>query len=331
MRRLFWHSQNNRDAKRVNHQQRKTKMERQPRRVLRDYDRLIKSGPSSGIWIKPIIVDSIDAFAIMLKGPRGPYEGALYFFTIEPWVSFNSMENGKGMTYPATPPRVLHCSPWTIRSHPNLYHSRDHSVQNKLGGGAKVCLSMLNTWAGPPWTPMLDFEMIFITILSILDDDPLKNEPGYEHSRANVRRDYAKYVQYCVLRETMTKVILPALEGKTADNEKYVKLFEPEIKAIWATSSERYREIMTKLSLKYAGELVNPSSAYYGDKSYVGSKYTFSDILENPALAPISPEKPEKSESSNTFPDPVFMVSAGKIEDPVKKEKGKEKAMKEKK
>jgi ubiquitin-protein ligase len=256
------------------------KMERQPRRVIRDFDRLVKSGPANGIWIKQINPDSIDAFAVMLKGPVGPYEGALYFFTIEPWVSFNENENANGMTYPATPPRVLHCSPWSIRSHPNLYHSRDLAVQNKIGGGAKVCLSMLNTWAGPPWTPMLDFEMIFITVLSILDDDPLRNEPGYNTGNKDVCADYAKYVQYCVLRETMTKIIIPTLTGTVADGDRYVKLFENEIKAIWESSSASYINLMNTLEARYANEIISPSKAYYNNTSYVGFKYTFKDILD---------------------------------------------------
>jgi ubiquitin-protein ligase len=266
-------------------------MQRQPRRVMRDYERLIKSGPESGIWIKPLSPDNMDAFVVMLRGPAGPYEGALFFFTLEPWVSFNANDNNNGFTYPASPPRILNVSPWSIRSHPNIYRTSDLKVENSLGGGAKVCLSILNTWTGPPWTPMLDFEMIFVTILSILDDNPLKNEPGYERGPENVCRDYAVYVQYCLARETMTKVFIPVLNGTC--KSKYINCFANEICQIWSLDSQKYIDRMKKLEALHSRETINPSTAYYGDTSYVDQPYSFQDILTNIAsIKTLEQDKP---------------------------------------
>jgi ubiquitin-protein ligase len=266
-------------------------MQRNPRRVMRDFERLIKSGPELGIWIKQVHPDSVDAFYVMMIGPKGPYENVLLFFTLEPWVSFTATDNGNGFTYPASPPRVLHITPYSLRLHPNLYRGgMDTSVMNDLGGGAKVCLSMLNTWAGPPWTPMLDFERIFVTILSILDDEPLRNEPSYETGKNVEVAAYSSYVQYACLHETVNKCLVPVLSGsftlagnkgkEAIDNRhsKILKIFETEIKEIWRTRGPRYIELMQSLEKANIGKKV-ATGGYYANTMYIGAPYLFTQPL----------------------------------------------------
>lgn len=255
------------------------------KRVMRDYELLLKEGPQHGIWIKMANPDTLDLFYVMLIGPDGtPYEGALYFFTLEPWVDYNNTQNG--LTYPANPPRVLHVSPWSIRSHPNLYHGGEYVA----GHGAKVCLSILGTWMGPPWTPMYGFMQIFQTILSILDNEPLRNEPSFERGNCPEIGVYTTYVQFVVLRETLTKVILPTVDGTMKD--PIIGRFVDEIREIWETRRGKYITQMNKLAAVHAGERV--VGGMYGNVSYVGKLYTFDDILAKlkPPAADIQPKCP---------------------------------------
>lgn len=243
------------------------------RRILRDYRNLITSGPENEIWIKTASGgneldpgDSVDKFYVMVRGPEGPYEGSLFFFTLEPFTQYTPSNDGK--SYPVHPPRVLHISPFTTRSHPNLYLG-----QTRVNGetaGAKVCLSILGTWAGPSWTPMMTFMTIFQTIRSILDNEPLRNEPGYANRKKDPRIDnYTLHVQYVCLAETVKKTILPALNNTFHRNDP-ARLFRDEIISIWHEHQTRYMEIMTRLHKKYGGTPVAPTP-YMSDKRV----YTF--------------------------------------------------------
>lgn len=250
-------------------------MVRNLRRVMRDYEALLRDGPENGIWIKPAVPDCLDLFYVMLRGPAGPYEGSLFFFTLEPWVAYNAGDNSTGLTYPATPPRVLHQSPWSIRSHPNLYQTGGDWSEHSRNGGAKVCLSILGTWAGPGWTPMYTFMHIFQTILSILDNEPLRNEPAYERGNNPLIPAYTKYVQYVTLHETFERVFLPVLaKTLSVSNIPYLKLFEQEIHDIWKTKRSWYFDHAR--TLESQNTIVQ--GATYGDKKYIGNPYKFTSL-----------------------------------------------------
>ena len=103
----------------------------------------------------------------MIIGPQGtPYEDGMLFFRIR-----------FPQDYPFSPPKVSYVSTSRIRIHPNLYVGK--SSTNYEG---KVCLSSLNTWSGPKWTSAMNIASILITLQSILDENPLRNEPGYEEA-----------------------------------------------------------------------------------------------------------------------------------------------------
>jgi ubiquitin-protein ligase len=89
--------------------------------------------------------------------------------------------------YPHSPPNVKFItSDGATRFHPNMYVD------------GKVCLSILGTWTGPKWSPILTTTNIMETIESLLDENPLRNEPGdretltLESSRAKVYADVVR-------------------------------------------------------------------------------------------------------------------------------------------
>jgi len=121
----------------------------------------------------------------MIVGPEGtPYEGCLLCFDIRyPY------------DYPFSSPSVrITTSDGITRFHPNLY----------IDG--KVCLSILGTWRGPSWAPVMTISTVLTTIQSLLEANPIINEPGHEtlklegtDSRA---RDYAELVRFRLAANT---------------------------------------------------------------------------------------------------------------------------------
>ena len=81
--------------------------------------------------------------------------------------------------YPLKPPKVKFIQHTGDRIHPNLYVE------------GKVCLSILGTWQGEPWSYAMTVESVLRTIQSLLDDKPYLHEP-----KQRDRPDFNHYVQY---------------------------------------------------------------------------------------------------------------------------------------
>jgi ubiquitin-protein ligase len=104
----------------------------------------------------------------LIIGPSDtPYADGFYFFR------FYFPPN-----YPHAPPKVEFCtSDGYTRFNPNLYRT------------GKVCLSILNTWRGEPWSGCQTISSVLLALCTILNDEPLLNEPGVTKSH----RDFATY------------------------------------------------------------------------------------------------------------------------------------------
>lgn len=88
--------------------------------------------------------------------------------------------------YPFNPPAVqILTSDAQTRFHPNLY----------VGG--KVCLSILGTWSGPKWSAVMTVSTVLSSIQSLLEENPITNEPGWEkYTLAEPRaKSYAELVE----------------------------------------------------------------------------------------------------------------------------------------
>ena len=122
----------------------------------------------------------LNAKAIIIGPKDTPFENGILFFNI----AFPT-------NYPFSPPSVKYYSSSRTRIHPNLYVGRSHD--NFLG---KVCLSIINTWSGPKWTTIMHIGSIMISIQSLLCQNPLHNEPGFENEKGKRNDLYNKIVQY---------------------------------------------------------------------------------------------------------------------------------------
>jgi len=130
-----------------------------------------------------IIQDEENVFKVyaVICGPKGTiYEDGLYFFEM------TFLES-----YPYQPPEVKFIN-WqnsSVRMHPNLYKN------------GKVCLSILGTWSGPSWTSAMDITQIVLSIQSLLDENPLMNEPGYEKNpQSQEHLNYQRIIQWHNIR-----------------------------------------------------------------------------------------------------------------------------------
>jgi ubiquitin-protein ligase len=114
---------------------------------------------------------------LLLIGPeKSPYYDGFYMFKL----IFNDR-------YPQEPPKVKFLNSFEkVRFHPNLYEN------------GKVCLSILGTWSGPGWTSVMSIRSLIMSLLSLLDETPLRNEPGYESETIDSHKNinYNKVVQY---------------------------------------------------------------------------------------------------------------------------------------
>ncbi len=151
------------------------------RRLLRDIQMVQeKLMQEQGIWYHMDESNMTKGLAL-IQGPQGtPYEGCLFLFSIQ----FPS-------DYPFSPPKVLFLTTdGKTRFHPNLYVD------------GKVCLSILGTFSGPSWSGAQSLSSVLMSILGILDNNPLAHEPAYASGTLfDARhRDYADFVEHQIIK-----------------------------------------------------------------------------------------------------------------------------------
>lgn len=243
------------------------------KRVLRDYAQIVKEGPENGIFVKTL-GDDVSLIYMMIMGPvDSPYEGCPMFFTIEPGTQYNHSSEGVGADrqYPLEPPRVLFHSPYSIRCHPNLYQP---------SGGGKVCLSILGTWPGDSWVALMTFMTIAQTILGILDNHPLCNEPAfYNQPKAPGVQQYTNLVQYVCIKESANTLLVPAVVNGTSIAHHVAMHFQDEMRNWVLQYRERYIKRLRDLSDRYDGKKLDVCPAYL-IRPPSGAIYDFASIAK---------------------------------------------------
>lgn len=151
------------------------------RRLLKDIQNAQQDiMKQQGIWYFMNETDMTKGLAL-LKGPdETPYEGCLLLFSVQfPY------------DYPFSPPKVLFLtSDGKTRFHPNLYVE------------GKVCLSILGTFSGPSWSGTQSLSSVLLSILALLDSNPLTHEPAFERGTLldPRHRDYADFVEHQMVK-----------------------------------------------------------------------------------------------------------------------------------
>ena len=164
-------------------------------RLLKDIkDIYVSSLEADGIYYKHSDTNILKAYVMIVGQEDTLYFGGYYFFE----VTFPP-------DYPHAPPLVEYLTnDGVTRFHPHFYKSK------------RVCLSMLNTWRGEQWTSCLTIKSVLLTLLSIMDSQPMLHEPGVTEKH----QDYQKYhtmilyknVEFSCIRlmcEFMNTTIIP--------------------------------------------------------------------------------------------------------------------------
>ena len=155
------------------------------RRIVSDLKELSKSPLTShGIYYEHDETDVLKGRALIIGPQNTPYEDGFYLF------KFIFPAN-----YPHAPPVVTFCSnDGLTRFNPNLYRS------------GKVCLSILNTWHGEPWSGCQTLSSVLLAICTVFNDMPLLNEPGV----SKAHHDFEKYnmiIRYRNLEFAILKMV----------------------------------------------------------------------------------------------------------------------------
>ena len=201
----------------------------------------------------------------MIVGPEDtPYYGGFYFF------KFNYPHN-----YPHSPPKVTYyTNDGVTRFNPNLYKS------------GKVCLSVLNTWRGEGWTGCQTISSILLTLSSILNENPLLNEPGIKECH----RDFKNYNN--IIQFKNYEVALIRMLNKQSLPEIFY-MFHDKMIAIYIQNYAKYVENIITIMEKdnavngvggsdeskcdMSGQSRMVSIGIYGMSAYIN----YGDILEN--------------------------------------------------
>ena len=187
------------------------------KRLLKDIcDIIRKPLTTDGIYYVHDEENILKGYALLIGPSDTCYQDGMYLF------SFNFPSD-----YPYCPPVVkFHTHDGVTRFHPNLYRN------------GKVCLSLLNTWKGEQWTSTQTIRSILLTLISLFNNNPLINEPGF--SKHNICCEpYRRSIEFMnyktAILNILTQKSLPA---------KFFGFF-PVIKTI---IEERRQDIMNRIN-----------------------------------------------------------------------------------
>jgi ubiquitin-protein ligase len=160
--------------------------------------------------------DNLTSVKLLIIGPENtPYENGFYFFNIN-----------IPATYPFSPPKITFLNKIdNIRFHPNLYVE------------GYVCLSVLNTWGNNEWSPCQNLTSIASTIQSVMNENPITNEPEYENETGQISQEYYKIIEYYNLKSIYKNITTPIVGFNN---------FTPIIKNFFLSKYEKYLEIIDK-------------------------------------------------------------------------------------
>ena len=183
-------------------------------RVMNDYVDFNKEKPD-GIYLWIDKTNIFQQYALIIGPGNTPYFAGYFFFDIKYPVD-----------YPKNPPIVnLLTINNKVRFNPNLYE------------GGKVCLSILGTWAGPSWKPIMNIRLVLNSIRSLMGEYPIQNEPGFE----NTKPENISSVEYnlSLIYHTYSLAICDVIDKKFHFVSQY---FEKEIASEFITNKKKLEE-----------------------------------------------------------------------------------------
>lgn len=191
-------------------------------------------------------VDNAHCAKIMMIGPsETPYANGFYFFELR----FPA-------NYPFSPPVVKLITQGNgVRFNPNFYTN------------GRVCVSILNTWKGPQWTSCQNLRSVLLSLRTLMVENPLVNEPGWESGRSPEHRTYARIVAM----ENVRTAIL----GMLTDTPGGYECFRAHMAAHFLKHYNEIQETTTKMCL------LNPSASFYCSVYNMRVEFDMQDLVLN--------------------------------------------------
>lgn len=193
-------------------------------RIIQDiYD--FNQNKPDGIYLYIDKQNIIKQYALIIGPADTPYFGGFFFFEID-----------YPANYPQNPPVIKFLTTdGYVRFNPNLYEN------------GKVCLSILGTWPGPKWSPVMNIRLVLDSIRSLLGVYPLHNEPGYDTLLPTNSKsiDYNKYVIYHTYRLAILEVLNNTFYNISSKFENEIKLEIEKNKVKLHNDLLSYEEIYT--------------------------------------------------------------------------------------
>jgi ubiquitin-protein ligase len=220
------------------------------KRLIKDIQTMISDEMSSmGVYYSYEDANIKRGTALIFGPEDTPYEFCPLFFSV-------AIPND----YPFTSPVVLMISSdGKTRFHPNLYVN------------GKVCLSILGTYTGPSWASTLNIGSVFKSIVSLLDKNPIVNEPGWESYtlESAFAREYSEWVEYHLLE----MIVVEYGQFKIGTNPSW-KLFQEVFEKVW---TDRWSRIKKKIASR--AETVG-SKTYKKIPYGMGGEVNWNTLLE---------------------------------------------------
>jgi ubiquitin-protein ligase len=160
---------------------------------LEDSSKVLKD---SGIYFHYNEEDMSIVYALLIGPENTPYEKGFYFFKFE-----------YPLNYPMEPPKTKYYTQGILKnsSTNNSFYVRFNPNLYTCG---KVCLSMLNTWSGPGWVPTNTLSNVLVAIQALVfNEEPLRNEPGYENAHNNDILKYNHLLEYSNIKISVMNII----------------------------------------------------------------------------------------------------------------------------
>jgi len=147
------------------------------KRLLKDIKDIYKSPlHDQGIYYTHDDKNMKRGYAVIFGPSDTLYQYGAYFFELK-----------YPNNYPFAPPKLTYMTnDGKTRFNPNLYRN------------GKVCISILNTWKGEQWTSCQSIRSVLLTLITLLHNKPLLNEPGFTEDNKSFKpyNDIIKYKNY---------------------------------------------------------------------------------------------------------------------------------------
>lgn len=211
------------------------------KRIAKDVKYIItneESLSSENIYYKHDEENVFKGYALIVGNKCTPYAYGYYFF------EFIFPDN-----YPFAPPVVKYLTnDGSMRFNPNLYSN------------GKVCLSILNTWSGESWSSCQSIHSILFTLVTILCDNPLLNEPGVKEDHSELNKynylvfyknlEFSVATLLCLINEFPIEHNVP--KKLTHHNIEIMRKFKTIINSTFQNNKIQILELINTNKIKYS-------------------------------------------------------------------------------